>query len=192
VAGWGNLVNRTASLLHRNVGSIPAMTNLTDADRDALRASEATFDAVGDLIAAHRQRAAVSEAMQSVGRANKYLADMAPWKLKMSDTERMKTVLAVAAQLVSDANTVLAPFMPHSAQKVHKALGGTGVFAPMPRMEEVDDMDLADRRYHVITGDYQASQGTWGRTPVVPGTPVEQPTPVFTKLDDDIVETELA
>ena len=192
VAGWGNLVNRTASLLHRNVGSIPAMSDLTPIDQEALNSSAQGFDAVGQLLAGHRQRAAATEAMQVVGQANKYLADTAPWKLKMVDPERMKTVLAVAAQLVSDANTMLAPFMPHSAQKVHQALGGNGVFAPMPRMSEVDDMDLPDRRYHVISGDYSAQAGTWGRRDVIPGTVVGAPTPIFTKLDDDIVDQELA
>jgi methionyl-tRNA synthetase len=28
--------------------------------------------------------------------------------------------------------------------------------------------------------------------PVVPGTPIAAPTPVFTKLDDSVVETEIA
>ncbi|WP_062071514.1 methionine--tRNA ligase [Demequina sediminicola] len=192
VAGWGNLVNRTASLLNKNVGSIPALSDLQDVDRAALAGSEAGFDTVGELIGAHRQRAAISEAMRVVGEANKYLADTAPWKLKNEDPERMKTVLGVAAQLVSDANTMLAPFLPHSAQKVHEAMGGTGVFAPMPQLNEVDDLDLPDRHYPVIQGDYSAAQGTWSRRSVVPGTPVDKPSPIFTKLDDDIVEEELA
>ena len=44
----------------------------------------------------------------------------------------MGTILHVALQVVSDANTLLTPFLPHSAQKVHELLGGTGVHAPMP------------------------------------------------------------
>ena len=190
VAGWGNLVNRTASLLHKNVGEIPALGELADIDRAALAASEAAFGQVGELIATQRQRAAVSEAMRVIGDANKYLAETAPWKLKNEDPARMRTVLAVAAQLVSDANTMMSPFLPHSAQKVHEALGGTGVLAPMPQMVEVDDLDLPDRHYPVIQGDYRG--GAWERTPLVAGTPVPPPSPVFTKLDDDMVESELA
>ncbi|WP_062077955.1 methionine--tRNA ligase [Demequina globuliformis] len=192
VAGWGNLVNRTASLLHKNVGEIPQLTDLQDVDRAALEHSEASFGRVGELIGAHRQRAAIAEAMRVVGEANKYLADTAPWKLKTDNPERMKTVLGVAAQLVSDANTLLAPFLPHSAQKVHEALGGTGTFAPMPQMNEVEDLDLPDRHYPVIQGDYSAVANTWSRNEVVPGTPVAQPSPIFVKLDDSIVEDELA
>jgi methionyl-tRNA synthetase len=191
VAGWGNLVNRTATLLHKNIGSIPELVDLQDIDRAALDASEAGFDEVGRLIGAHRQRQAVGEAMRIVGDANKYLADTAPWKLKTTDPERMKTVLGVAAQLVSDANTMLAPFMPHGAQKVHEALGGEGVFAPMPRIVEVDDLDIADRSYPVIEGDYSVQHHTWHRNPLVAGATVPAPSPIFTKLDDDMVEAEL-
>nr|PZM96509.1 MAG: methionine--tRNA ligase [Actinomycetota bacterium] len=191
VAGWGNLVNRTATLLHKNVGAIPELTDLTDVDRAALDASAAGFDTVGQLIGAQRQRQAIAEAMRIVGDANKYLADTAPWKLKNEDPERMKTVLGVAAQLVRDANTMLAPFLPHSAQLVHEALGGTGTFAPMPVISEVDDLDLEGRRYPIIEGDYSAQHGTWRRHDVVPGTPIPAPSPIFTKLDDSIVEAEL-
>ncbi|WNM25025.1 methionine--tRNA ligase [Demequina capsici] len=191
VAGWGNLVNRTASLLHKNIGEIPALGELTDVDRAALDSSLKGFDTVGDLVRHHRQRQAISEAMRVVGDANAYLAETAPWKLKNEDPERMRTVLSVAAQLVDDANTMLAPFLPHSAQKVHEALGGTGVLAPMPQMNEVDDLDIPHRSYPVIQGDYSAMQGTWGRRDVVAGTVVPAPSPIFTKLDDEIVEAEL-
>ncbi|WP_062379717.1 methionine--tRNA ligase [Demequina pelophila] len=192
VAGWGNLVNRTASLLHKNVGSIPELGELEDVDRAALAASEQSFDAVGELIRTQRQRAAVSEAMRVVGDANKYLADTAPWKLKNTDPERMRTVLGVAAQLVSDANTLMSPFLPHSSQKVHEALGGEGILAHMPRMEEVSDLDLEGREYPIITGEYTGAKGLWGRRALAAGTPVPAPSPIFTKLDDDVVAQELA
>ena len=85
---------------------------------------------------------------------------------------------------------MLAPFLPHSAQRVHEAFGRTGVFAPMPRIEEVEDLD-GGPGYPVITGDYSAVR-PWRRREVVVGTPVSKPTPVFTKLDPSLVEDELA
>jgi len=88
---------------------------------------------------------------------------------------------------------LLTPFLPHAAQKVHEALGGTGTFSPQPRIDEVTDLDDPSFGYPVITGDYRlgSTVAPWGSTPVVPGTPVAAPTPVFTKLDDAIVEEEL-
>jgi methionyl-tRNA synthetase len=191
VAGWGNLVNRTASLLHKNVGSIPALDNLEPIDRTALASSAAGFDKVGGLLEVHRQRQAISEAMRVVGDANRYLAETAPWKLKTTDPDRMRTVLGVAAQLVQDANVMLSPFLPHSAQQVHEALGGTGVIAPMPFISEVEDLDRPDRRYPIIEGDYSAHKGAWHRRDVVAGTAIPEPSPIFVKLDDDMVDSEL-
>ena len=202
VAGWGNLVNRTASMIHKRFGQIPEPAELEDIDRALLDAVEAGFASVGDLIAQHRQKAALGEAMRLVGEANKYVADTQPFKLKGEDPAtqaRLATVLHTLAQVVTDLNLMLSPFLPHAANDVDRVLGGSGRIAPMPRIEEVDELDpdhlpeAFDGRsgYPIITGDYQDAP-TWGRHPVTVGTPVAKPTPVFTKLDESIVEAELA
>ena len=202
VAGWGNLVNRTASMIHKRFGQIPEPAELEDIDRALLDAVEAGFASVGDLIAQHRQKAALGEAMRLVGEANKYVADTQPFKLKGEDPAtqaRLATVLHTLAQAVTDLNLMLSPFLPHAANDVDRVLGGAGRIAPMPRIEEVDELDpdhlpeAFDGRtgYPIITGDYQDAP-TWGRHPVTVGTPVAKPTPVFTKLDESIVEAELA
>jgi methionyl-tRNA synthetase len=190
VAGWGNLVNRTANLLHKNFGEIPAPGELLDVDRAVLERTRSAFATVGEHIERHRQRAGITEAMAVVADVNKYLSDTAPWKLK-EDRERLATVLHTAAQAVSDCRTLLAPSLPHSAQQVHELLGGTGVAEPAPCIEEVTDLDEPERAYPVITGDYRDPH-PWASVPVRPGTPVGKPVPVFTKLDDDVVEQELA
>lgn len=190
VAGWGNLVNRTLSLLHKNVGELPEPGEYQPEDTVLLAAVEAGFDEVGGLIEEHRYKQAIGAAMRLVGEANKYLADTAPWQLKKTDPERMKTVLFVAAQAICDCNTMLSVFMPHSANVIYAAFGGVGELAPMPRVEEVTDAG-SGATYPIITGDY-TSAVTWGRTPVQPGAVIEKPTPVFTKLDPEVVDIELA
>jgi len=191
VAGWGNLVNRVASMIHKNLGSVPAAGTLMDADHALLATTESGFRSVGDLLATHRQKQAVNEAMRVVGEANKYLSDQAPWKLRTSEPERFETVLHVAAQAVSDCRTLLSPFLPHSAQAVHEALGGSGTVSPMPRIDEVDDLD-GGPGYPVLRGDYRLGETVpaWRPVPVVPGTPVPAPSPIFRKLDDSVVEEE--
>ena len=191
VAGWGNLVNRTATLIAKNFGELPAAGELTEPDRVLLDTVAQGFTTVGDLIARHRQRQAVGEAMRVVGEVNKYVSESEPWKLKGEEQrERLGTVLHVMAQAVSDCNTILSPFLPHSANAVDRVLGGSGQLQPMPRIEEVDDLD-GGTGYPVITGDYTGAP-SWGRTPLVPGTPVGKPVPVFTKLDPSVVDDELA
>jgi methionyl-tRNA synthetase len=73
---------------------------------------------------------------------------------------------------------------------VHEALGGTGGFAAQPEVKDVDDLD-GGPGYPVITGDY-CDQPAWASRPVVPGTPVPSPEPVFAKLAPAVVEEELA
>jgi methionyl-tRNA synthetase len=194
VAGWGNLVNRTANLIHKNFGEIPTPGVREPADDQLLATTAAGFTTVGELVGGHRQRAGLQEAMRLVTEANRYLSETEPWKLKGDDQrERLGTVLHTAAQAISDCRTLLAPYLPHSAQAVHEAFGGTGTVSPLPRIEEVTDLDDDTRRYPVITGDYRlgATVGAWGRVDVVPGTVVPKPSPIFTKLDDSIVEEEL-
>ena len=192
VAGWGNLVNRTANMIAKSFGEIPAAGELTAEDQALLDHVEAAFGVVGDLIGRHRQKAAIGEAMRAVAEVNKYVSDSEPWKLKGDDErERLGTILHVVAQCVADLNTILSPFLPFSANAVDAVLGGSGEVQPMPRLEEVDDLD-GGAGYPVITGDYSdappAGSGRRSRS----GTPIGKPTPVFTKLDPAVVDEELA
>src|SRR3954466_8609117 len=190
VAGWGNLVNRAISMAAKNVGAVPTPAELTDADRALLGSTSGAFGPIGDLLARNRQKAAATEAMRVVGEANKYLSDQAPWKLK-EDPARRDTVLHTALQAIKDCNALLTPFLPHSSQKVHELLGGTGTWSVAPEIHEVTDLDDGSP-YPIITGPYETGQAVWASTPLAPsGTPLAAPTPVFRKLDDSIVDEEL-
>ena len=196
VAGWGNLVNRTAAMIAKGFGEIPRCGDLEPVDEAVLAAVRAGFDTVGDLVERHRLRAGIAEAMRVVGEVNKYLTTTEPYKMKdESQRERLGTVLHVAAQCVSDCNTLLAPFLPHAANRVHQVMGGEGEFMPMPRTEHVEELDPGHgaglTSYPVITGDYSATP-SWEPRPVAVGAPVARPTPVFTKLDPTVVDEELA
>jgi methionyl-tRNA synthetase len=191
VAGWGNLVNRTASMIAKSFGEIPPAGDLRPEDQALLDTVEQAFVDVGELIERHRQKAALAEVMRAVAEVNKYVSDQAPWKLKTEEERpRLGTVLHVTAQAVSDCNLLLAPFLPHSANAVDRVLGGAGDVAPMPEIREVEDLD-GGPGYPVLTGDYSGAPA-WRRREVVVGTPVGKPTPVFAKLDPSVVDEELA
>jgi methionyl-tRNA synthetase len=190
VAGWGNLVNRTASMIAKNFGQIPSAGALEPVDEALLDTVRGAFETVGGLIERHRFRQGIGEVMRVVGEANRYVAETEPFKLKGDDErERLGTVLHVLAQAVVSINTLTAPFLPHGANRVHRIMGGQGEFVPMPVLEEVTDLDDG-RPYPVITGDYSATP-RWEYQPVVAGTPIAKPTPVFTKFDPSVVEEEI-
>ena len=175
-------------MAHRNNGAIPAPTAPARADFDLLALSQAAFDTVGAHLKHSRFRAGVSEAMRVVTAANRYLSEQEPWKLK-DDPDRRDAVLHAALQVVQDANTLLTPFLPHSAQKVHEALGGTGVWASQPELLDVPDLDIPGLTNQILTGDYTVEQARWASTPVEVGRPLQKPTPIFAKLDPELGET---
>jgi methionyl-tRNA synthetase len=189
LANWGNLVNRCVSFAARNIGEIPAAGQLTEADQAILRHSQSAFQNVGESLSRSRFKAASTETMRTLAEANKYLSDQAPWKLRESDPERMRTICHVALQLVDDGKTLLTPFLPESSQRVYEMLGGGGTWSGMPRVEEVTED--GGPPYPVITGDYQAA-ARWEHAPIRPGTPLEPPKPLFTKLDPSVADEELA
>ncbi len=189
VAGWGNLVNRTVSLVSKNLGAIPEPGELLGDDVAALEASKAAFAPVGALLDRSQQKAALTEAMRVVADANRYLSDQAPWKLK-DDPARRDTVLHVALQLVDDAKALLTPFLPASCDQVDAMLGGTRPWAGQPELVEVEDLD-GGPAYPVLQGDYDTA-AVWESRPVRVGQPLAPPTPLFRKLEPSVVEEELA
>ena len=120
--------------------------------------------------------------MRIVGLANAYISAQEPWKLK-DNPERRNTVLHVALQVVSDVNTMLTPFMPHSAQKIYEALGGEGVWAAQPELVETDGAAP------ILMGDYASEKASWGRREIAVGTLLVKPSPIFRKLDAKLAET---
>ena len=187
---WGNLVNRTVSIAAKNIGSIPEAGELTDEDHSLLTTTREAFGTVGKLIEGHRQKAAISEAMRVAGEANAYLSQQEPWKVRKLDPARFATILHVALQAVDDCNKLLAPFLPFSAEIVHTLLGREGRITGQVELREVDDLD-GGPGYPIISGDYSDTL-PWRSDPIVPGTPLSAPTPLFPKLDDSVVDEELA
>jgi methionyl-tRNA synthetase len=183
---WGNLVNRSVSMAHRQVGAVPEANDRRDVDHDLLALSHTAFDEVGALLRRSRFKQAMAESMRVVNAANKYISDQEPWKLR-HDPVRRDTVLHTALQVVSDANTLLTPFLPHAAQKVHEALGRDGIWAAQPEIHTVSEEDGPD--YPVLMGQYAAEQARWESVPITPGTPLQKPTPLFPKLDESLGET---
>jgi methionyl-tRNA synthetase len=193
VANWGNLVNRTVSFAARNIGEIPAPGELLGVDQAMLENSRQSFGIVGSSLSRSRFKQAINDAMRTVGDANKYLSDQAPWKLRESDPDRMRTIMHVALQLVDDAKTLLTPFLPYSADKVYQMLGGSGTWSGMPEIREAEEPDGSggSSSYPVLTGDYRTA-ARWEPSPVRAGTPLHPPAPLFAKLDRAVAEEEVA
>ena len=193
VAGWGNLVNRIANLIYKNFGCIPEVKedDFTAEDQTLLDTTLQGFDNVGNDLEHQNQHAAVTEIMRLVGLINKYISEMEPWKI--TNQQRLATVLFTAAQAVNDIDIMFAPFLPHSSQKIHDIMGGKGMIAPLPHLEEVTDLDDSQFQYPIITGTYRLNEtvAPWKRELITPGAVIEKPSPVFTKIPREAVQEEI-
>lgn len=190
VATWGNLVNRTLSNVYKNFGSVPQPGPLTVADEQVLAEVTGGIETVGELLAAARFKAALSEAMRLAAQVNIYLSEQEPWKVIKSDRERAATIWYVALRCVDTLKIIFTPFLPFSSQRLHEYLGYDGNIAGPLRFQDVTEAD--GRAHRVLTGDYDQWVGRWEPSALPVGQALRQPQPLFKKLDESVVEEELA
>jgi methionyl-tRNA synthetase len=190
VATWGNLVNRTLTNVYRNFGEVPQPGALTGADTAILAAVEAGFASVGALLDAARFKAALSEVMRLAGQVNQYLSEQEPWKVIKLDRERAATILYVALRSVDSLKILMTPFLPFTSQKLHELLGYAGYIAGPLLFREESEADGSSHR--VLTGDYDTWIGRWEPSALPVGQKLQPPAPLFKKLDESVVEEELA
>ncbi len=190
VATWGNLVNRALTNVYKNFGSVPQPGPLTPADEQLLAEVTGGLDTVGDLLATARFKAALSEAMRLAGQVNIYLSEQEPWKVIKQDRERAATIWYVALCCVDTLKIIFTPFLPFSSQRLHEYLGYDGYIAGPLRFQEVTEAD--GRTHRVLTGDYAQWVGRWEPSALPVGQALRAPQPLFKKLDERVVEEELA
>jgi methionyl-tRNA synthetase len=165
VAKWGNFVNRVLSFTHKNFdGKVPTPGTLSPEDNELLAKVDAAFAAVGDLIAARRFKDSIKELMALWDVANVWIDKAEPWKVIKVDRARAATTLFTAFQAIAGLKTLAVPYMPTTSQKCHELLG--------------------------LAGD--AAKGKWQREPIPAGQSFPKPAPLFKKLDEKVIEDELA
>ena len=163
VATYGNLVNRVLTFTYRNFdGKVPVSGALDDVDKNIIKESDACLEKVGVSISKCYFKQAIQATMALAAQANRYLDDKAPWKKIKEDKQAAATSLYVAINVISRLKIMLAPFLPFSSQKVHEYLGFDG----------------------------KIESAGWQPQPVPAGQKLQEPKPLFTKLDESIIEEE--
>jgi len=123
VAIYGNFINRVMVLTHKYYdGKIPAVTQWTAADKDALDTLQRTPKVLETSLERFRFREASQELMNLARVGNKYLADQEPWKLIKTDPERVKTIMNTALQIAAGLAILSEPFLPFTAKKLQQML----------------------------------------------------------------------
>jgi len=122
---FGNLAQRVLSMISRYCdGRIPAPNALSSEDLSLLEsAAGPLLDRVRALLDRQVLHSALVEVWEVIAAANGYVARQAPWTLRKTDPERMRTVLYVAAETIRRLATLAQPFMPDSAGRMLDQLG---------------------------------------------------------------------
>ena len=190
VGTWGNLAHRMLTFAYRNFNEqVPQPGELTDADRAILDEVEVAFGPVGDDIGACRFRAGLTKVMAVARAANRYLDAAAPWKALKEDRERAATATYVTLRVVDSLKILFAPFVPFSSQQLHASLGyDDALFGE----QEAVVYQESEREHLALTYHHEPKGDLWRPSELAPGQPLRQPTPLFRKLDEEIIEQELA
>jgi methionyl-tRNA synthetase len=189
VATWGNLANRMLSFAYKNFKQVPAPGELDETDRALLDQIESAFGTVGDLIAACKLKAALTEVMALAHEANRYLDGKAPWFQIKEDRQAAATTVYVILKVIDSLKTLLTPFLPFTCQKLHEYLGYEGSIIGTLGTETLTE----ETRSHLALR-YDASElcGTWAPSELASGQALHKPKPLFKKLDVKIAEEEIA
>ena len=121
---YGNLVQRTLSMIFKNCGGELAGFSSTDAD-DTLLATvaAATREDLPREFAALNFSAGIEAWMRAVFACNAYVDEQAPWALRKTDPERMRAVLYTLFMAIRDLTIAIAPVVPATAHKVLDQIG---------------------------------------------------------------------
>jgi methionyl-tRNA synthetase len=188
---WGNLVNRALTLCYKNWdGHVPNIDpdHLREADRNLLSVIEKGFRTVGDELEAVHLRSAIDEAMKLAKEGNIYLSNNEPWKTLKTSPEDAGLTIYTALRVIDSLKVIFAPFLPFTSEKLHVFLGHETPLFGEQYSEEVSDSLGSHKvlRYRGIEGLQ------WKPSELKPGTKLNQPGPLFKKLDEKVIEEERA
>jgi methionyl-tRNA synthetase len=133
---FGNLAQRTLSMIFKNLGGILPGAGDASEDEELLTKVE---DACSELTQRFDQygfSAGLEAWMSAVFACNAYVDAQAPWALRKTDPERMAAVLGTLVVAVRRLTQAVAPVIPESADKlltlIDSGSGGQPIAQPQP------------------------------------------------------------
>ena len=115
----GNLAQRVLSMIQKNCeAAVPESSAYTNEDMEMMKLVDDVADKMRTLIDEQAVDKALRELWDVISEANKYVDKQAPWALRKTDMERMKTVLFVLYDVIRKVALLAQPFIPESSAKL--------------------------------------------------------------------------
>ncbi|MDO8532610.1 MAG: methionine--tRNA ligase [Dehalococcoidia bacterium] len=164
VATYGNLAHRILTFTYRNFnGAVPDPGELDAPARAILAKAEDAFQAVERHLRNCHFKAAIGAAMGLAQDANRYVDETAPWRAIKQNRQAAARALWTSMAVISCLKTALYPFLPFSSQTLHESLGNQGA----------------------------VESAGWAFHKPAAGQTLATPKPLFTKLEDSMIEEEV-
>jgi methionyl-tRNA synthetase len=155
---FGNLAQRSLSMVAKNCeGRVPVPGAFTAEDSALLKQANSLLEAARAAFEKQEFSRALEAIWGVLGDTNAYFAEQAPWVLRKTDVERMNTVLYVTLEVLRIVAILVQPVMPKASAALLDTLG---------------QPDGEARRFAAIA------------TPLVPGTELPAPSPIFPKYEE--------
>ncbi len=133
----GNLANRTVAMVNKYFGgTVPAKDVATEFDAELKEVAESAKANTIRLMDEYRTADALDALWTLANRANKYIDETMPWALAKDEAKQgeLKTVMFHLVESLKWISSLLAPFMPETAEKLAAAIG-----VKLPELEEISE-----------------------------------------------------
>jgi len=156
-----------------------------------LKTIENGFNVVGAELEAVRLRSALGEAMKLATVVNQYLDVNAPWSSVKTDKEDAAKTVYTALKAIDSLKVMFAPFLPFTCERLHGFFGYETPLFGEQYTETVKD-SLGEHLVLRYKSALSAVEAQWKPSEVKPGAKLNQPAPLFKKLESGVVEEERA
>ncbi len=123
IANYGNLVNRTFSIIRKHFPEgVEAFDNPSADQKDIIELAKKSFEVCGEHIEKGAFKLALKQAMKVAEETNKHLSRVQPWELVKTDKDQASKELSFTAHIIENIAQLMSPFMPFTNAKVQKML----------------------------------------------------------------------
>jgi methionyl-tRNA synthetase len=92
-----------------------------------------------------------------------------------------------ALRAIDSLKILLSPFLPFSSERLHTMLGYE---EPLFGVLNIETFEESERSHNALTYDSTQASGRWEPSELPPGQILQEPKPLYRKLDEAVVEEE--
>jgi methionyl-tRNA synthetase len=134
---FGNLAQRSLSMIFKNLGGVLPDAGQADEDKALLIQVDQACATLADEFEQFAFSSGLEAWMTAVFACNQYVDAAAPWALRKTDPERMAAVLGTLVVAIRQLTVAVAPIVPGSADKLLSLIDSGAGAAPIAQPQPI-------------------------------------------------------